>query len=121
MDGVLRDPKQRVRARRIEGFNPCSNGWCTSSPQEASRITSGTSVSILVLMDGVLRDKRRIVAGGFAAVSILVLMDGVLRVRPSGREVMPVLSFNPCSNGWCTSSAAGIWMAAPISAFQSLF
>ena len=36
-------------------FNPCSNGWCTSSPGTLRPGYEGRNVSILVLMDGVLR------------------------------------------------------------------
>ena len=55
MDGVL-----RVAAQRPTGRPP-------------------TGVSILVLMDGVLRERHGRTAGGRMQVSILVLMDGVLR------------------------------------------
>ena len=61
-------------------------------------------VSILVLMDGVLRDKENPRRKRRKKVSILVLMDGVLRVGFSGGSQSSGRGFNPCSNGWCTSS-----------------
>ena len=36
-------------------FNPCSNGWCTSRPHVRREKQCFFVVSILVLMDGVLR------------------------------------------------------------------
>ena len=42
------------------GFNPCSNGWCTSSPLAERLWEYLRDVSILVLMDGVLREKQTI-------------------------------------------------------------
>ena len=71
-------------------FNPCSNGWCTSSLLPITLGSAVTGVSILVLMDGVLRAQRRLIYQHcFSVVSILVLMDGVLRddlQRRSGKE-----------------------------------
>ena len=70
-------------------FNPCSNGWCTSRRLSPCWLMFFFVVSILVLMDGVLR--------------------ALMRIRARER----LFSFNPCSNGWCTSSCSG--NAAPLS------
>ena len=35
-------------------------------------------------------------------------MDGVLRGSRGFLKLLKELSFNPCSNGWCTSSAFGL-------------
>ena len=79
MDGVLRATRPRRKIACTKSFNPCSNGWCTSSLRHCAPSARRCSVSILVLMDGVLRE--------------LV-----------GIHKKPYLSsFNPCSNGWCTS------------------
>ena len=60
-------------------FNPCSNGWCTSRVDGLSGCHIAPGVSILVLMDGVLRGEETGTQPRRIAVSILVLMDGVLR------------------------------------------
>ena len=60
-------------------------------------------VSILVLMDGVLRASKRAESHKNQEVSILVLMDGVLREAYPTAAAAPTRRFNPCSNGWCTS------------------
>ena len=78
-------------------------------------------VSILVLMDGVLR------VGGKAAdcpgdgVSILVLMDGVLRGGHFRPQEASRIRFNPCSNGWCTSRKPFAPGTDNLVTFQSLF
>ena len=54
-------------------------------------------------------------------VSILVLMDGVLRVDWPARRPARKESFNPCSNGWCTSRTPGLGRGGGKEAFQSLF
>ena len=58
---------------------------------------------------------------GISEVSILVLMDGVLRAAL--KEVLAALrqGFNPCSNGWCTSRSVSIETAIVQMKFQSLF
>ena len=61
-------------------------------------------VSILVLMDGVLRASTSKIEITVYSVSILVLMDGVLRAVRFIFLFLIQRSFNPCSNGWCTSS-----------------
>ena len=55
MDGVLRDGRQSITSLHNGCFNPCSNGWCTSSILGAISEWPDAGVSILVLMDGVLR------------------------------------------------------------------
>ena len=62
-------------------------------------------VSILVLMDGVLRAEKGAELKRLQVVSILVLMDGVLRDDDEPETKLGGGSFNPRSNGWCTSSA----------------
>ena len=79
MDGVL-------RVQRLPGLGPLS------------------VVSILVLMDGVLRAGALTMCHTTLWVSILVLMDGVLREVLIGGAKLDQDCFNPCSNGWCTSS-----------------
>ena len=79
MDGVLRESEVPKLLPYMFGFNPCSNGWCTSRPPELSLPEQTYMVSILVLMDGVLRDLLQNICQRSADVSILVLMDGVLR------------------------------------------
>ena len=78
MDGVLRDRKRAIRSARF-------------------------AVSILVLMDGVLRGGTVFTPSLSICVSILVLMDGVLRAVTVSLPNFSPPSFNPCSNGWCTS------------------
>ena len=60
-------------------------------------------VSILVLMDGVLRADTLYIPIRTPCVSILVLMDGVLREIAQETKMRGLVGFNPCSNGWCTS------------------
>ena len=56
MDGVLRAESVAEMFHRKRSFNPCSNGWCTSSREIGiAPPTRLYIVSILVLMDGVLR------------------------------------------------------------------
>ena len=55
MDGVLRDGSEILALVPVASFNPCSNGWCTSSCSDFEAMKA-EHVSILVLMDGVLRD-----------------------------------------------------------------
>ena len=104
MDGVLREKRGNTFLRNIPRFNPCSNGWCTSSvitlPSYCALL-----VSILVLMDGVLRVAISITIAKTIIVSILVLMDGVLRASENTASNSSSGCFNPCSNGWCTSRA----------------
>ena len=73
--------KEQREALLKNGFNPCSNGWCTSSLTKQQTRPRSRTVSILVLMDGVLRAESSDVPDVKSQdVSILVLMDGVLRV-----------------------------------------
>ena len=51
-------------------------------------------------------------------VSILVLMDGVLRAGKSGVMMYAVCSFNPCSNGWCTSRGHDPFSAGVLKSFN---
>ena len=55
MDGVLRGEEPDAQESCFICFNPCSNGWCTSSSKRRCQGGNGVKVSILVLMDGVLR------------------------------------------------------------------
>ena len=57
MDGVLRAVGGYLYLNNTPSFNPCSNGWCTSRMWEAVLILAILLVSILVLMDGVLRER----------------------------------------------------------------
>ena len=94
MDGVLRDRANICPKMPETGFNPCSNGWCTSS----------------FTFCGAKESVRK--------VSILVLMDGVLRAIEKEPDYKLFLSFNPCSNGWCTSRQArsfALWASAEVS------
>ena len=79
MDGVLRVLFTMKNILLCPCFNPCSNGWCTSSREALQQCNYKNTVSILVLMDGVLRVNIAVVLRIFDIVSILVLMDGVLR------------------------------------------
>ena len=97
MDGVLRGLHDVRSAFPSNCFNPCSNGWCTSSPQEGLHCCPCDRVSILVLMDGVLRGEKNL----------------FFTIFPK--------SFNPCSNGWCTSSLDRGIADADSEMFQSLF
>jgi len=97
MDGVLRGSTPTLNEAYEYSFNPCSNGWCTSSFFHENLHSGWFSVSILVLMDGVLRDAGKPDAG------------------------KPPLRFNPCSNGWCTSSLTHSHPVFPAFLFQSLF
>ena len=58
MDGVLRVIVGILSLAGLSGFNPCSNGWCTSSEKSRTHKNRVSFVSILVLMDGVLRVYR---------------------------------------------------------------
>ena len=79
MDGVLRVISSVSRRQSQQRFNPCSNGWCTSRDRPQAKRTGLNGVSILVLMDGVLRENPLALGTSSPGVSILVLMDGVLR------------------------------------------
>ena len=103
-------------------FNPCSNGWCTSSCMAFFCFNILDLVSILVLMDGVLRaDFDLVIIPVDEKVSILVLMDGVLRDVRYDIHEPSYISFNPCSNGWCTSSRKLFGYEVSEGRFQSLF
>ena len=55
MDGVLREISISNPSVSMGCFNPCSNGWCTSRSAGVVYWKRHREVSILVLMDGVLR------------------------------------------------------------------
>ena len=89
---------------------------------DPSGIICVSGVSILVLMDGVLRAVS--LSSDFISaqlVSILVLMDGVLRGLTKFLLLLVEKGFNPCSNGWCTSSNCFGCAEKGDVLFQSLF
>ena len=123
MDGVLRDRPDDGRAIR---HHPVSILVLMDGVLRVLRARSlyqpETQVSILVLMDGVLRvfiSPQQ--THKLTHVSILVLMDGVLRGFSPHRMRGCDGSFNPCSNGWCTSSDFTAAAAVRALMFQSLF
>ena len=107
MDGVLRGEEPDAQESCFICFNPCSNGWCTSScnhgviirrlQQRFNPCSNGWCTSRFATVG---------LAFAYKKVSILVLMDGVLRDRPPEILGSRRRCFNPCSNGWCTSSAS---------------
>ena len=83
---VYFEPDRTADGRKQCGFNPCSNGWCTSRLWKAVFTLQVLAVSILVLMDGVLRAPPLRLRDLRLKVSILVLMDGVLRDRTREKD-----------------------------------
>ena len=81
-------------------------------------------VSILVLMDTLLQQKLgKMLLSYSDEVSILVLMDTLLQlINNKFNNVLEDKGFNPCFNGYTTSTRYGIWRNLfKFVWFQSLF
>ena len=104
MDGVLRE--SGILADKIKQYEVSILVLMDGVLRAAQRATreEPDAVSILVLMDGVLRGLMTDAEYEKLHVSILVLMDGVLRAPGGEPHHKRNQRFNPCSNGWCTSS-----------------
>ena len=81
----------------------------------------GNLVSILVLLDTAYRLKP--VGGWFYLwnVSILVLLDTAYRRQSLGALYLSLMSFNPCSSGYCLPAFSSSLFALLSIKFQSLF
>ena len=87
-------------------FNPCFNGFFSSICEALVSLLLMCPVSILVLMDSSLQSLVEDLTMPSIFVSILVLMDSSLQFLILWKNVILIMCFNPCFNGFFSSMTA---------------
>ena len=84
------------------GLNPCCNGRCTRTYDDAIVYGDAVLVLILVVMEDALAQGKKVVITGIFKVLILVVMEDALAPQVFKLNSPPKPSLNPCCNGRCT-------------------